>query len=159
VFVSDSLPLAPGVTLVSSNTTMGVITNFGSALIWTVGNLAVNSGATLNLNFSVNNTGIYTNAASVGSLTTDPNPDDDSIIVYANVAVSTPPMLTPHLATGGNHGFQLTITNDAGANIIIQASTNLVSWVPVSTNLSPFTFTNFDSTNYQMRFYRAVVQQ
>ena len=160
VFVSDSLPLAPGVTLVSSNTTLGVITNFGSTLIWTVGTLAVNSGATMNLNFSVNNTGIYTNAANVGAVTIDPNPDDDSIIVYANVAVSTPPMLTPHVATGGgNHGFQLTITNDAGANIVIQASTNLVNWVPISTNLSPFTYTNLDSTNYQMRFYRAMVQQ
>jgi uncharacterized repeat protein (TIGR01451 family) len=160
VFVSDSLPVAPGVTLVSSNTTLGVITNFGGTLIWTVGNLAVNSGGTMNLNFQINNTGIYTNAANVGAQTTDPNPDDDSIIVYANVAVSTPPILSPHLATGaGNHGFQLTITNDAGANIIIQASTNLFNWVPVCTNLSPFTFTNFDTTNYQMRFYRAVVQQ
>ena len=118
------------------------------------------TGGTLTLNFQANNTGIYTNAATVSSLTTlDPNPDDDSVMVIASVAVSTPPAIVPHLAVAGSHGFQLSITNDGGASIIIQASTNLVSWVPICTNISPFTFTNLDSTNYQQRFYRALVGQ
>jgi hypothetical protein len=95
----------------------------------------------------------------VGALTTDPNPDDDSIMVIATVAVTTPPALVPNLLLGSGHGFQLSITNDAGADIIIQASTNLVNWVPVYTNIAPFVFTNYDVTNYQMRFYRALVGQ
>ncbi len=161
VTVVDTLPLAPGLILVSSNSSIlgSTITMFGNKLTWNAGNLAVNAGGTLTLNMQVNNTGVYVNAATVNAATTDPNPDDDSIVVTANISVSTPPVLSPHLASGGSHGFQLTITNDAGANIIIQASTNLFNWVPVTTNLSPFTFTNFDTTNYQMRFYRAVVEQ
>jgi hypothetical protein len=157
VFVADSLPLAPGVTLVSSNRTIGSITNYGGSLIWSLGNLAVGSGGTMTLNFQVNLTGTYTNAATVSAATTDPNPDDDSVSVIASVAVTTPPVIAPRLILGGGGGFQLSVSNDVGANIIIQASTNLTSWIPVYTNFAPFTFTNFDTTNYQKRFYRAVV--
>ena len=64
--------------------------------------------------------------------------------------------MTPHLVGGGTGGFQLSVTNAPGQSVIIQASTNLVSWIPVYTNTEPFTFTNFDSTNYPFRFYRAV---
>ena len=157
VFVADSLPLAPGVTLVSSNRTIGSITNYGGSLIWSLGNLAVGSGGTMTLNFQVNLTGTYTNAATVSATTMDPNPDDDSVSVIASVAVTTPPVIAPRLILGGGGGFQLSVSNDVGANIIIQASTNLTSWIPVYTNFAPFTFTNFDTTNYQKRFYRAVV--
>ena len=159
VFVADTLPVAPGVTLISSNTALGSITNFGGNLIWNVGNLAAYSGGTLTLNFQVNNTGVYTNAATVSALTLDPNPDDDSITVIASAAVSTPPAIVPLLVPGPGHTFQLSITNDAGASIIIQGSTNLISWVPLCTNIAPFTFTNFDVTNYSQRFYRALVGQ
>jgi len=174
VLVTDTLPLAPGVTLISSNSSIpnSTISMFGNKLIWnvttnnvtpnifgvpTTNTLAVNGGGTLTLNFQVNNTGIYTNSATVTADTVDPNPDDNSTLVIATVAVTTPPLITPFLTTGGGHGFQLTITNDIGADIIIQASTNLFTWVPVCTNISPFTFTNFDNTNYLLRFYRAVV--
>jgi fructoselysine-6-P-deglycase FrlB-like protein len=110
------------------------------------------------LNFQVNNTGFFTNAATVGAATTDPNPDDDSISVVASASVSTPPVVMPHLLAGSGGAFQLSITNDAGATIIIQASTNFVVWLPVYTNIAPFTFTNFDTTNFPARFYRAVVE-
>jgi hypothetical protein len=108
------------------------------------------------LNFQVNNTGTYTNTATVNAATPDPNSDDDSIIVIANVAVTTPPVIVPHFALGGGGGFQLTVTG-AAASTVIEASTNLVNWIPVYTNTPPFTYTNFDTTSYLMRFYRAVV--
>jgi subtilase family serine protease len=158
VVVTETLPDMPGVTFVSSNTALGTITNFGGIMIWNVGNLAVNAGGTLTLNLQVNSTGLYTNSAVVNALTVDPNPDDDSIMVIASSAVTTPPLLSPPFATGG-HGFQLTVTNNPGATIVIQASTNLLTWLPIVTNVSPFTYTNSDSTNYSRRFYRAMVQQ
>jgi subtilase family serine protease len=157
VFVADSLPLTPGVTLISSNTTLGSITNYGGSLIWSLGNLQVGAGGSMTLNFLVNNTGLYTNSASVIAATVDPNSDDDSVNVIASVSVSTPPVIVPRLIPGSGGAFQLSVTNDAGANVVIQGSTNLVTWVPVYTNIAPFTFTNFDTTNYQKRFYRAVV--
>jgi uncharacterized repeat protein (TIGR01451 family) len=160
VFVADTLPLAPGVTLASTSMTLGSVTNYGGTLVWNVAtNLAVNAGGTLTMNFQVNNTGVYTNAAKVSSASIDPNPDDDSVSVIASVVVTTPPVIVPNLVLGAGGKFQLSVTNDAGANVVIQASTNLVTWVPVYTNVAPFTFTSFDTTNYQKRFYRALVTQ
>jgi len=160
VYVSDTLPPAASVPLVSTNYTVGVITNFGSSLVWSVGNLASGTGTALTLSFQLGVTGIYTNSATVGASTTDPNPDDDNVSVIATVSgQAVPPILLPNFSMIGKHMFQLSVTNDAGSTIIIQASTNLISWLPISTNVSPFTFTNYDSTNYQQRFYRAQVGQ
>ncbi len=155
VYVTDNLPLGLGVSLISSNVTVGSVSNIAGTLVWSVANsLPPGAGATLTLNFLISNTGIYTNSATVSAFTTDPNPDDDSVTQIVAVSVSTPPLITPGMALGG---FQLSIANDAGATVVIQASTNLVNWAPVYTNVAPFTFTNFDNTNFQKRFYRAVV--
>lgn len=158
VFVSDKLPLSPGVVLVSSNSSIATssIDIVGDTLTWNVGNLSVNGGGTLALTFRANSTGIYTNGATVFATTSDPNPDDDSVGAAITVAVAAPPAITSSFALSSGKGLQLSITNDPGATIIIQASTNLVNWVSVSTNVAPFTVTNFDSTNFQERFYRAV---
>jgi hypothetical protein len=52
--------------------------------------------------------------------------------------------------------FQLTITSPTSSTII-QASTNLVNWVPVYTNYTPsFTYTDSNASSYPYRFYRAV---
>jgi len=143
--------------LVSSNSSIlgSSITAFGPTLTWNVGNLAVNAGGTLTLKFLANATGIYTNGATVIASTQDPNTDDNSVGVIANVIVTTPPVITPQFAFGGG-GFQLAVSG-AAASTVIQASTNLVNWIPVYTNIPPFTFTNDDTTSYQLRFYRAVV--
>lgn len=156
VFVADTLPVAPGVTLVSSSLTLGSITNYGDGLIWKMGNLPVGSGGTLTLNFQANAPGVYTNTATVNATTTDPNPDDDTVTVIAGVVVSTPPVIVPQFGLGSGGGFQLTVTG-AAVPTVIQASTNLISWVPVYTNTPPFTYTNSDTSSYLMRFYRAVV--
>jgi hypothetical protein len=158
-FVADTLPMSPGVTLLSSNFSFGSVTSFGGNLIWNLGNLPVNAGGTLTLNLQANSAGVYTNSASVSAATTDPNPDDDSIMVIATVGYPSAPTISPLLVHGRNGGIQLSVTNDAGATVIIQASTNLVTWLPIATNLAPFTFTNFDNTNFQSRFYRALISQ
>jgi hypothetical protein len=151
--------MSPGVTLLSSNFSFGSVTSFGGNLIWNLGNLPVNAGGTLTLNLQANSAGVYTNSASVSAATTDPNPDDDSIMVIATVGYPSAPTISPLLVHGRNGGIQLSVTNDAGATVIIQASTNLVTWLPIATNLAPFTFTNFDNTNFQSRFYRALISQ
>jgi uncharacterized repeat protein (TIGR01451 family) len=160
VYITDTLPVpGTGVTLVSSNATAGAVSVTGDTLTWTVGNLPVNAGAGLTLNFYASSAalGLYTNTAQVYATTTDPNPDDN--ISAATLLVSgsaTPPQLTTGY-TVGTGAFHLSVTGAAGQSAIVQASTNLVSWVPVFTNVIPFSYTNFDSTNYLMRFYRVVV--
>jgi uncharacterized repeat protein (TIGR01451 family) len=166
VYVGDTLPDATAVTLVSASATLGTITNYGGNLVWQVAtNLPVNAGGALTLNLLVNTSGSYTNSATVYASTLDPNPDDDTVTVVATAAVTAPPVLSPLFVHGPGGGFQLSVANDPGSTVVIQAATNLSAlnlpsaWVPVFTNVSPFTFTNFDSTSFPNRFYRAVISQ
>jgi subtilisin-like proprotein convertase family protein len=50
--------------------------------------------------------------------------------------------------------FQFAITSGANQTNVIQASTNLVDWIPIFTNVGSFTFTNAIDPNYPFRFYR-----
>jgi subtilisin-like proprotein convertase family protein len=50
--------------------------------------------------------------------------------------------------------FQFAITSGANQTNVIQASTNLVNWIPIFTNVGSFTFTNAIDPNYPFRFYR-----
>jgi len=160
VYVSDSLPDPSGVTLLSSTFSIAgaSVTTFGDTLTWNIGALPLNAGGTLTLTFRGNVAGVYTNGAIVYSAN-DPNLDDDSVGVNITIAPTPAPTITPHFFASGSKGFSLSVTNDAGSTVIIQASTNLFTWVPVDTNIAPFTFTNFDNTNFSHRFYRAVIQQ
>jgi uncharacterized repeat protein (TIGR01451 family) len=160
VSVADTLPSSSGVNLVSFSSSLAsaLVNVEGSTLIWDVGTLPVNTGGTLSLTFRGNVTGAYTNGATVSSAN-DPNPDDDSVGVLVTVAPKAPPTIVPHFYPAGNKAFALTISNADGSTVVIQASTNLVTWLPVATNIAPFTFTNFDNTNFPYRFYRAVIGQ
>jgi len=55
-----------------------------------------------------------------------------------------------------NNQFQFSLTGVPGYSYVIQASTNLTSWVSIKTNTSPFTFTDPQTTNYSYQFYRAI---
>jgi uncharacterized repeat protein (TIGR01451 family) len=154
VIVVDTLP--SGTTLVSSNATLGAVLRDGLQVSWALGNLTNTAGAKLTLTVQTpSSSGDILNYAIVQADTPDPNPDDDSASVTVEVALPAPPQLTANFAGSGG-GFQLTVTNSPGQLIVIQASTNLLTWVPVLTNTEPFTFTNFDTTNFAQRFYRAI---
>lgn len=161
ITVLDQLPDPTGAPLVSSNTSIvgSSISVAGGTLTWTVGSLATNVGGTLTLTFQGNVPGTYTNGASVTATTTDPNTDNNSAGLLATVSSVIPqPQLVPYLGSTTG-GFRLSVTNDANFTVVIQASTNLISWQPIATNVAPFTYTNLDSTNFSQRFYRAVVGQ
>jgi M6 family metalloprotease-like protein/uncharacterized repeat protein (TIGR01451 family) len=156
VLVTDSLPTG-GLVLVSSNHTAGAVAVIGSTLTWSVGNLATNAGASLTLVLHSIASGSFTNIATVSSFTSDPNPDDDTVISAITVtAPPVPPVISSPVLVGPN-SFRFTVTGDPGYATIVQASTNLINWVGLYTNTPAFTFTNLITTNYPMRFYRAVV--
>jgi uncharacterized delta-60 repeat protein len=68
------------------------------------------------------------------------------------------------LTADGHFGFQsgvyaFNLTGISGQSILIQASTNLVNWVPLATNTLgdvPFYFNDPAATNFSRRFYRAL---
>jgi hypothetical protein len=112
-------------------------------------NLMVGTDATLLL------TNVTTDLAGSYSVT---------VTNIAGVATSLPATLTvfntaaaalalPPPATGG--AFQLSLAGVPGFTYAIEASTNMVDWMPVLTNTAPFTFTDSDTTNLPARFYRA----
>ncbi|HEV2208470.1 MAG TPA: chitobiase/beta-hexosaminidase C-terminal domain-containing protein [Verrucomicrobiae bacterium] len=63
----------------------------------------------------------------------------------------------PSYPSGGPFTVQFTAT--VGNTYVLQASTDLINWLPVATNTpatSPFTWVDPGSTNYPMRFYRVL---
>ncbi len=157
VFVTDTLP-TDGLVLVSSNSTAGTVSIIGSVLTWSVGTLQTNAGASLTLVLHSIVSGAFTNTATVSSTTADPNPDDDTVATAITVtAPPLPPLLTNFSLSGVTNDFQLTVNGDPNFLTIVQASTNLVNWVNLFTSTPPFIYTNFGTTNYPVRFYRAVV--
>jgi pectate lyase len=58
-----------------------------------------------------------------------------------------------------NGTFSLTVSGGSGSDFIIQASTNLIDWVNLYTNLSvtPFTFGDSNAGNFGQQFYRIKV--
>jgi len=57
-----------------------------------------------------------------------------------------------------NGGFQLQLTGTASAAVVLETSTNLMQWIPLSTNnltQGNLFFTNFTTENSRVRFFRA----
>jgi uncharacterized repeat protein (TIGR01451 family) len=152
VLVLDNLPT--GVTVIST----GGAVHSGSTLTWNVGTLAVNAGVQLSFTVRPDSLGTIFNYATVSADTSDANTDDNFASVQTLVTVATRPQLSAALR-GGSGAFQFAVTSDPGVTNIIQASTNLVNWDPIYTNIGSFTFTNLTATNYPQRFYRSVVGQ
>ena len=150
--VSDNLPL--GATLVSSNKSMGSVTRNGSQVLWNLGTLTNNAGAQLTLTVQLNTGGSLPNTAIATAETPDPNLNDNTASAVVHAIVPAPAVLS---GAGVSNGvFHLTVTGTPGINYTVQASTNLVNWLSIYTNSSPFIFTDPYASNYPTRFYRTI---
>jgi hypothetical protein len=56
-----------------------------------------------------------------------------------------------------NGQFRLDVAGLAGYSYVVQASTDLVSWLPVQTNPAPFVFVDTNGLSYRYRFYRTML--
>ena len=148
VQVSDTLPSSG--TLVSSSATQGTV----SGTTWNIGTLATNAGAQIALTVRPNSDGSYFNYAQVSASTPDPNSDDDTASATVSVGVPAQLQIGDGVAIGG--GQFLFPVNGPPVLTVIEASTNLLDWVPVYTNTPPFVFTNIISGPFPNDFYRAV---
>ncbi len=77
-----------------------------------------------------------------------------SLVIYTN---ATPTLTVDSGSTNGQ--FQFDILGVTGLNYSVQASTNLIDWVPLGTNVSPFTFLDTNAPLFPQRFYRSVFMQ
>ncbi len=59
------------------------------------------------------------------------------------------------LTVAGPPGYRPAISG-ATSTYVIEASTDLMNWVPVATNTLPFTFVDPDASQFNQRFYRSV---
>lgn len=67
------------------------------------------------------------------------------------LTTSNPPVLLGQYST---NGFLLLLQGVPETNYIIEASSNLLTWVPLVTNASSFAFTDTNALNLAIRFYR-----
>lgn len=56
-----------------------------------------------------------------------------------------------------NGQFRLQVAGLPGYNYVVQASTDLVSWLPLQTNPAPFLFLDSAAGGYRCRFYRTML--
>jgi hypothetical protein len=52
--------------------------------------------------------------------------------------------------------FALTVAGASGHQYVVEASTDLMHWVPVQTNTAPFLFVDTNASQFGQRFYRSV---
>ena len=157
----------------ATNLTISQSTQFSVALLqpmthslsvqWFTNGVAV-SGAT-NTTFQLSPEALGNGANTVRAVVNDPtalvrnDPANrlratNTWSVSANLNALT--LKDPLFLSGGL--FRLTVTGTAPQGFVIQASTNLVNWVPLSTNSlsgGRFDYTNSGQNNVQKRFYRA----
>jgi len=111
-------------------------------------NLPAAAGPALTLsNITTNQAGIYSVTANDSS---DSTSSTATLTVYATAAANLAP------ATQASGQYALTVAGVPGYKYVVQASTNLVNWVPMQTNTAPFTFVDANAGNFRQRFYRSV---
>ena len=129
-----------------------------SQLTWNITSLATNAGSQLALTFRATALGVLTNTGIVLTSTQDPNPDDNTAAVAVSVGTTQLPQVSGNsIKPGGAFALTVSAPVNPPLSTIIQASTNLVNWVNVYTNMPPFVFTDPHASNYRTRFYRAVL--
>lgn len=52
--------------------------------------------------------------------------------------------------------FQFSLSGTSGSNYIVQASSNLIDWLPIHTNAAPFSFVDTNTPQSSKMFYRSV---
>ena len=149
VWVTNLGPASATGIMVTNTLSSGqqVITNLGS----------LTAGATAKVIFIIAPAvaGNVRSTASVGGNEVDLNPGNNSAQTTSAVLTSVPAILSASFVNGQ---FHLAATAQPGLAYVIQVSTNLTSWVSLSTNTASLNgtirFTDNTSPNSRRRFYR-----
>jgi uncharacterized repeat protein (TIGR01451 family) len=154
VTVTDTLPA--GVSFVSTSASQGSSAFASGTVTANLGTLAVGAGATVTIQVSPSIGGNIGNTAAVAGAEIDLNLANNTAQAATTVQIPTAARLTNVVIT--NSQIQFTLTGEPTLSYVIQASTNLTTWVNVGTNTAAGngTFTFTDSATLNQRFYRAV---
>jgi Glycine rich protein len=105
--------------------------------------------------FSIIDSSAIANLTEVSGILSPDDPYNGEIII---TAVPTPLLITAQAAFGFTNGvFGFNVTGPSGSNVVIQASTDLQTWIPLQTNLlgsGPLYFSDPQSATNVRRFYR-----
>lgn len=91
----------------------------------------------------------YDGASNVSAL----SPEISGVIGSTSSSAGAAAMTSPHASAGQ---FSFTVSGTSGSKYVVQASTNLVNWVSLQTNTSPFSFVDANARQFSRRFYRTV---
>jgi uncharacterized repeat protein (TIGR01451 family) len=153
ILLTNTLPA--GVQFVSATLSQGSVTGSkGGEVTCNLGNLAVGASAKVIIVTMPSAAGSLLNAVNVVA-------NEEDLVPANNSAQGTTTVYVPAILSGVFSGgfFQLTVTGQPDAQYIVQASSNLTSWVSLSTTSSPtgtFTYTDTTTPTPQLRFYRTL---
>jgi|GEM_PF-1440179 hypothetical protein len=117
---------------------------------WNGTNLDSATNATLTLSdVTLNQAGAYSVTITnlVGSVTSS----NAVLSVYASAVA-----MLNGCSFSSDNGFQFQVAGVPGFNYAVQESTNLIDWVSLITNTSPFIFMDANATNSPLQFYRTL---
>jgi len=134
VFLSDIL--APGVTLVSSNTTVGTFSLAPTIVTINVGTLSSGAGLVATLRVSPSVAGVIPNSASATNSAAQVDLDPTSNFASINTTVLSPTPATLAIEVVGQQ-LLITITAEPGQTYTVQGSTNFTTWSSVFTGTVP----------------------
>ena len=85
-----------------------------------------------------------------------------NVSYYAAEAILASTPVSPSILTKGAFGFSngmfgFNVSGPSGSNVVIQASTNMQTWIPLQTNLlgsGPLYFSDAQAATNRHRFYR-----
>jgi uncharacterized repeat protein (TIGR01451 family) len=127
----------------------------GGQVSTNLGTLAAGARATVTLRLEVPVEGSITNTTTVAGNEVDTNPANNSARIVTTVISPISATLSGSVSDGA---FQLIVNAQPDFTYVIEGSTNLVSWQPLSTNTASSSgtikFTDTASPNLHQRFYR-----
>jgi uncharacterized repeat protein (TIGR01451 family) len=154
VIVTNILPL--GVNFVSSTPPGTFVGTSGGLVTVNVGTLPVGSGATITVVAAPTVGVTILNSATVGGNELDLNPANNSAQTSTTVISPALPVVDGKVINGH---FNLLVTAQPGLPYVINGTTNLTSWIPLTTNTADsaglIIYVDPDSPGISHRFYRA----
>ena len=140
----------------------GVLVPTNKATLTSVGNLVFLSTLTLT-NVSSINAGSYTLRATNINLFNASSVSAPAVVLVANLVntvVSTVTNVASFVASATGmttNGFKIQLSGLTGSNVVIQASSDLITWTPISTNTfvsGLVNFTDASAKSRSLRYYR-----